>query len=220
MTIEDAFSRLAAVTFAGILACAATVLSAPAGAQICANDPSRTLFAGGPGTDACDNINDQTTCEKSFHRSGAGQLAPCVWTSGNGCFGNTANFEDSAPASCDTLPEPQTCIDPTRTIALTGGLGGGPRVEACREMSDEESCEMAWHTTRKGVGIACCWDGTDCVGSVNGFYSGTCTHGNTCFASTAGQQSAPTVGTWGLVLAATVLLALGVTALRPGRSAA
>jgi hypothetical protein len=85
-------------------------------------------------------------------------------------------------------------------------------------MSDEESCEMAWHTTRKGVGMACCWDGDSCVGSANGFWDGSCTHGNTCFVSSAvSKQTAPTTGTWGLLLVATVLLAFGATQLRRGR---
>jgi hypothetical protein len=189
-------------------------LTTSARALVCARDPSRTLFAGGPGTDACSSINDQNTCVKSFHLSGAGHLAPCAWD--GSCFGNTANFEDSAPQSCELLPDPQTCIDPTRTIKLTGG-DGDPRVMACQAITDEESCEMAWHTTRKGVGMACCWrpGSSDCVGSAWGFNNDDCTHGNTCFASSTGLQAAPASGTWGLVLVATVLLAFGVARLRP-----
>ena len=202
---------LALATVLVVLGC----LTTSAGALVCARDPSRTLFAGGPGTDACSNINDQSTCVRSFHLSGAGHLAPCAWD--GSCFGNTANFEDSAPQSCELLPDPQTCIDPTRTIKLTGG-DGDPRVMACQAITDEESCEMAWHTTRKGVGIACCWDGEDCVGSGYAFWNSTCTHGNTCFVSSAtSKQTATTTGTWGLVLVATVLLAFGATQLRRRR---
>lgn len=211
MKAGAAFLRPSAV--AAVLMFVATAFSTPVAAEVCANDPSRTMFVGGPGTDACSNVNDQATCEKSFHRSGAGPLAPCFWESG--CNGNTAGFDEGTAQSCEDLP-PQGCVDPTRTIALTGGTVAQSGSSVCQSITDEETCEMAWHTTVKGVGIACCWNGNNCVGGANGFWDGTCTHGNTCFL-VAGTAPAPATGTWGLLLVGTVLLGMGAVRLRAGR---
>lgn len=209
-TIIHSFRGLSALLSALVLFAAA-----PAEAQTCANDRSRTIFAGGPGTEACDQFDgDQENCERAFHRSGAGHLAPCVWD-GN-CFGNTAHFVTDTPNSCEVLPEPQTCADPTRTLMLTGGANGSNSgSNVCQSVSDEETCETAWHTTPKGVGIACCWreEEDDCVGSAWGFANGGCTHGNTCFVSTA-RTSAPTFGTFGLLLLVAVMVALGASQLQ------
>lgn len=211
MTNGDGFLKLGIA-----LACLLSVLAAPVRAQVCANDPSRTLFVGGPSTDACSLSNDETTCNRSFHRSGAGHLAPCVW-SGDTCDGNTVGEDPTVDRSCETLPDPQTCIDPTRTVQLAGGTAGfNSGTSVCEALSDQESCEEAWHTTTKGVGISCCWQTTgSCVGSVWGFSNGDCTVGNTCFASTAGASNAPTMGTWAMLMVGLALLGLGGTKLRP-----
>lgn len=192
---------------------------AQAQAQTCANLPGRTIFAGGPGTEACQQFDsDQENCERAFHRSGAGHLAPCVWT--GDCRGNTAGYDKATANSCESLPSPQACADPTRTLELTGGADGpdsGNNV--CGSISDEDTCETAWHTTPKGVGIACCWrqEQDDCAGSAWGFSNSSCTHGNTCFAGAGGRTAAPTFGTFGLFLLAAVMVALGAGQLRVHR---
>ena len=51
-------------------------------------DPSRTIFAGGPGTQACHQFDgDQTSCEAAWHMSGAGYPASCFYDAGicSGC---------------------------------------------------------------------------------------------------------------------------------------
>lgn len=102
-------------------------------------------------------------------------------------------------------------------MKLTGGSNGNDSgSEVCRDLNDEDTCESAWHTTPKGVGIACCWDGDSCEGSAFGFGMGTCTHGNTCFAS-AGRTAAPAVAPWGLLAIGVALMAIGAKRLRTSR---
>ena len=66
--------RLGVFTLGAAAACL-VYQSSPVSALICANEPSRTTFVGGPGTDACSSIKDLDTCLKSFHRSGVLHLA-------------------------------------------------------------------------------------------------------------------------------------------------
>jgi hypothetical protein len=204
-----------------LLSALAIVVSAqwyPLHAQVCANDSNRTIFTGGPGTEACFTISDQATCARAFHRSGAGQFAPCAWN-GISCEGNTRGEHSDVAQTCETLPDPATCIDPTRTLKLTN-TSTGPNTgdSVCQSLSDEETCESAWHVGAKAVGIACCWEENEgrCLGSAWGFNNGECTHGNTCFASTS-QTAAPAVRTLGLFVAGAVLLLFGITQLSTKR---
>jgi hypothetical protein len=209
MTLVVVAVRSSAILLAA-LGCVIGLEAGSARAQICANDPTRTIFAGGPGTEACDQFdNDQEDCERAFHRSGAGHLAPCVWDSD--CQGNTAHYVPGEANTCEDLPE-QGCIDPTRTLRLEGGSDGADSgTLVCNSLTDRETCETAWHTTPKGVGISCCWDEDrdGCEGSVWGFSNGGCLVGNTCFAS-SGPAPAPTLDSIGMLAIASALLFLGV----------
>ena len=206
------FPKVSWIALASLTVFLAALHAAPAKAFICANDPSRTIFAGGPGTEACSQFNDEATCNKAFHRSGAGHLAQCAWRN-DGCEGDTR-----FGSSCEQLPMPQTCIDPTRTIMLAGGTDGpNSGDEVCGTLTDQETCEMAWHTTVKSVGISCCWTGTGCEGSAFGFGNGQCAQRNTCFASTFSRTGAPALSTLGLVAIGLCLFAIGAGRLRPLR---
>jgi hypothetical protein len=206
--------RRTAVTVALVLGLA-LVGATPAGAVICANDPSRTIFAGGPHKEACLQFTDQATCLQAFHKSGAGPLAPCIW---NGqCQGNTRGAQSGTPQSCETLP-PQNCAgDPSRTIKLAGGTNGSDSgSEVCRSL-DQASCEMAWHTTPKGAGMACCWSPgqSKCFGSANGFSFQGCTHDNTCFVEGLSTRApAPVLSQWTLFALAVGLFSVGTVKLR------
>jgi hypothetical protein len=210
-------SNRSVLVVAAVLACLGVLIAAPASGQTCANDPTRTIFAGGPNTEACRQFSDEATCEKAFHRSGAGHLAPCHWfPSDNGCFGNTANWVSEVPRSCEQLP-PQTCVDASRTIMLEGGTSGDTGSSVCQTLNDRETCEMAWHTSAKGVGISCCWDGEDCIGSVWGFFNGDCSQRNTCFLGSGTATAAPALSPWALFAIATALLGMGALQLRAVR---
>jgi hypothetical protein len=67
-------------------------------------DATRTLFAGDEGSEACQNIGDQPTCETAWHIGGAG-AASCFWDgSCQGCGPNNAG-------SCTN-----TCVAPTADL--------------------------------------------------------------------------------------------------------
>jgi hypothetical protein len=215
MTTHGVSKHSALAIASALLGLTVVVGATPAGAVICANDPSRTIFAGGPGVGvssqgACLQFTDEATCNMAFHQSGAGPLAPCRWVSGTpgNCEGNTRNqLDDTVAHSCQTLPAP-SCADASRTIKLTGGTVAASGTNVCQTLRDQTSCETAWHTGAKGVGIACCWDGTQCVGSIWGFANSTCTHGNTCFVAT-GPAAAPAVSHWTSVALGMTLLGIG-----------
>src|SRR4029453_7781679 len=102
-----------------LLSALAIVVSAqwyPLHAQVCANDSNRTIFTGGPGTEACFTISDQPTVAGRFHRSGPGK--------GRSWEGNTRGEHSEGAQTCETLPDPATCIDPTRTLKLTNTSTG------------------------------------------------------------------------------------------------
>jgi hypothetical protein len=200
-----------------LLGLTVVVGATPAGAAICANDPSRTIFAGGPGAGvgggACMQFTDKATCNMAFHQSGAGPLAPCAWN-GSSCFGNTNGRVSGTSPSCEQLPAQQSCADSARTIKLAGGTDGGSSGSAvCQDLTDEAMCETAWHTTTKGVGIACCWTGSGCRGSVAGFVFFGCTHGNTCFVNTR-PAAAPAISDRNTLVLAAGLLLLGLFSVR------
>jgi hypothetical protein len=78
-------------------------------------------------------------------------------------------------------PEPRpTCQDATRTQFV-----GGPNTEACKALTTQASCEMAFHRTRHDTAASCYWTGTACEGcgpnrEGNGACTNTCTTGITC----------------------------------------
>lgn len=62
----------------------------------CPGDPSRTVFAGGPGNGACQAFeDDQSSCEEAYHLGGGG-VASCYFDEDDEwCYGCGANNENS-----------------------------------------------------------------------------------------------------------------------------
>jgi hypothetical protein len=88
----------------------------------CPNDPTRTVFAGGPGTQACQKFTTQEECEQAFHANFRLDPASCFWQGGQcrGCGPNNENDGDGtntcrvtgcADASRTTLQECDAAAD-------------------------------------------------------------------------------------------------------------
>jgi hypothetical protein len=115
-------------------------------------DATRTVFAGGPGGDACRPFTTQVECEKAWH---VGSLdldhaATCYWT-GSGCQGcgpRHANAGDCTE-TCSALGH--VCKDPSRVTFVPGRSSS-----ACHTYNaDQTNCEKSFHFGRDGV--ATCW---------------------------------------------------------------
>jgi hypothetical protein len=158
-------------------------------ASTCEQDPSRTVYAGGPGTRACHRFDgDGDTCNLAFHRDGFGNFAscfprfecvPCGFGAREdvavGEGGAAGGPEERIPLGClnDCVPPP-TCLDQARTT-----FAGGPGTVACKQFDGNQSgCEQAYHLGRFGV-ASCFYDGGECRGcGIFNEGSGECT--NTC----------------------------------------
>jgi hypothetical protein len=76
-------------------------------AQTC-EDSARTIFTGGPGSEGCLLIDDQTTCEMAWVEGHQGP-ASCAWDEAlGGCFGCGPNNEGAGVCTntCIAPPEP------------------------------------------------------------------------------------------------------------------
>ncbi len=147
----------------------------------CAGDLTRTNFVGGPGTEACRQVTDQTNCELSFHRTDDNELTSCWWDSASDtCKGCGPSNEQNANCTNECRSSATACPnDPTRTFAgpPRSGQSGG----ACRQYDGQESaCNGAFHLG--GSGYASCFYDTDagqCLGcGQNNENDGDCI--NTC----------------------------------------
>jgi hypothetical protein len=146
---------------------------------VCAADPARTTFAGGPGTAACHEFdNNQAACENAFHYDACGRPTSCYYSDSGDCNGCGPN--NLANGECQNTCEvgPPTCAkDPTRTI-----FAGGPGTGACHQFdNDAESCLKAFHRGQNGGIASCQYDpfSGDCSGCGSGnLGSGDCL--NTC----------------------------------------
>jgi hypothetical protein len=140
-------------------------------------DPSRTIFAGGPGSSACQQFEDDVdSCEHAWHVSGNGKAASCfVDAICSGCGPNNES-DGSCTNTCGAGAPKDTCDDPSRTI-----FAGGPGSSACHQFDgDPNSCEHAWHAT-SNHGAASCFIVNACQGcGPNNEDGGRCT--NTCVA--------------------------------------
>jgi hypothetical protein len=146
------------------------------GVAACTEDPGRTLFAGGPQTQACHAFDgNQSGCEDAYHLDQCFNPASCWYDpdtdSCNGCGPNNqqdgfcTNTCSSGPASCD--------LDPSRTI-----YAGGPMTSACQDIANQAACLATFHTGQCGV-ASCYWDGFGCAGcGPNNEFSAECF--NTC----------------------------------------
>lgn len=170
--------------------CTNTCLTSP----VCTRDPSRTIFVGGPETEACRSLDDDPTmCLQAYHRGGDEQYSSCFPKSrcsacGGGSRravapgGSAAGGEDDGEGSgcinaCVPVP---TCADSSKTTYV-----GGPGTDACESLDgNPTACNAAFHTG--GNGVASCWydaiedECNGCGPSNEG--DGDCT--NTCIAET------------------------------------
>ncbi len=140
----------------------------------CAQDPGLTLFAGGPGTAACHQFDDNpASCNLAYHQGGNGLVASCFPTiecepCGRGGEGATAPAGGGAaagggagiPSDGDPtdfcintcVPAPPCTLDPTRTFV------GGPNTSACRQFDgDPTGCAGAYAASSNGA-VSCFYD--------------------------------------------------------------
>ena len=147
----------------------------------CDANPSRTIFAGGPDTEACGQFDgNQTDCEKAFHRSlllpdGSFLISSCYYDNGS-CRGCGPNNETNGNCTNDCTPIPTCDMDSSRTL-FAGRFGS----HACQKFNgDQTSCEKAYHEGDGGV--ASCWfdaSSGNCLGcGPSNANDGLCT--NTC----------------------------------------
>lgn len=114
----------------------------------CENDPTRTVFAGGPGTEACSRFEDQTSCEQAYHAGRGDVAASCFWT-GTQCRGCGPNNENDA--DCTNTCRVTTCADAGRT-----------NLRECDDV-DELVCPTSFQIADDGTGTteSCYFDADD-----------------------------------------------------------
>lgn len=158
-----------------------------AGAGVCVNtctvppvcvDASKTIFAGGPGTNACRQFDgDQASCDIAWHIGGAGQAASCFFEAATQSCKGCGPANAGAGACVNTCAVPPMCADASLTI-----FAGGPGTSACRQFDgDQPSCDVAWHVDQCGRAASCFYtSGAEtCRGcGQNNETGGSCT--NTC----------------------------------------
>ncbi len=110
----------------------------------CPNDPTRTIFAGGPQTEACQHLKTQVDCEHAFHASR--NLAPtsCFWDGDEcrGCGPRNENDQDCTN-TCRTIG----CSDASRTT-----------LRRCESVgNDAVACDQTWHLSGNGGDPASCF---------------------------------------------------------------
>jgi hypothetical protein len=143
------------------------------GPPACPSDPTRTIFAGGPNTQACHQFDgDQGSCEQAFALGAAG-VASCFYD-----FGSCSGCGPNNLGDCTNTCAPPTCPgDVTRTI-----FAGGPQTSACHTFDgNQTNCEKAYHQGDGGIVASCYYDTDDdeCFGcGPNNEEAGNCT--NTC----------------------------------------
>ncbi|MEM7101413.1 MAG: hypothetical protein AAF541_24400, partial [Pseudomonadota bacterium] len=112
-------------------------------------DPARTLFVGGPGTQACQVLSgDEAACNAAFHVGNNGDIASCVFDDFDGSCRGCGPARANAGACTDACDTPPECSgDPSRTL-----YAGGHLTAACLTLSgDDEACNSAFHGGRGGL---------------------------------------------------------------------
>ena len=154
----------------------ACVNTCVAGAITCPADPSRTLLAGMPGYQGCQELGlsaGTAACQTAFN-VGSGGVTSC-YTDGFGCQGCGPPNEGNGDCRNTCVSGPPACPDdPTRTT-----YAGGPNTQACTQFDgNQAACEAAFHTGQCGE-TSCYWDSGNCLGcGPNNQVNGNCT--NTC----------------------------------------
>jgi hypothetical protein len=151
--------------------CVDTCLDGPI---VCAQDPARTLFTGGPNTQACHQFDgDPASCNLAFHRGQIG-IASCFYDfNAAECRGCGINQGNDCVNTC--AEGPITCgQDPSRVLA------GGPNTQACHQFDgNQAACETRFHLDENLNPASCYYDpdNDECRGCGPGNF-GSCV--NTC----------------------------------------
>jgi hypothetical protein len=126
------------------------------------DDPSRDIFAGGIGSEACRQFDgDEASCARAWETGAEGGAASCVFTVPcRGC-GPPNEARGDCTNTCGPVAPATTCdLDPSRTI-----FAGGPDTGACGSFDDEPvSCEDAWHLGGFGGAASCFVARLECLG--------------------------------------------------------
>lgn len=104
--------------------------------------PARTVFKGGPGTEACRDLGTQGECEAAWAMQGGRQPVSCWWDAvATECYG--CGEQNESDGDCTNVcRDPDECADPGRSfVAYCGMLNG-----------DETGCDAAY--TKGGGGNA------------------------------------------------------------------
>jgi hypothetical protein len=134
--------------YAGACTNACLVVPSPG----CEADPTRTIYAGQAGSQACEHFTDQTSCEKAWH-VGRNGPATCYWNGGScrGCGPSTENN-----GYCVNTCRVTACAAPGRT-----------NLQDCDSINaDEALCAASYQVARNGSGLleSCRFDANDgCV---------------------------------------------------------
>jgi hypothetical protein len=149
------------------------------GPAACERDPTRTIYAGGPSTQACQQFNgDPTSCAHAFHR-GASGIASCFYdTFDQECRGCGQGNQGTGDCLNTCLHGVVPCTeDPTRTVYT-----GGPSTASCHHFDgDPVGCATAYKLDECYNATSCYYDADDdlCNGcGPNNFQNGECV--NTC----------------------------------------
>ncbi len=139
-----------------------TTTTLPGPSPLCPMDSTRTIFAGGPGTSACHQYdNNPTACEQAFHIGGECGAASCYMDPSGNCNGCGPNNEDNGACVNTCVRGGPSCPgDPSRT--LFAGYAG---TSACTYLSFSQAlCEKAYQINGEGQPSSCFFDGFDCRG--------------------------------------------------------
>lgn len=113
-------------------------------------DQTRTVFAGGPGSRACRQFDDnQAMCEQAFHLGGQG-VASCYYDAGE-CRGCGPNNEGQSQCTNTCVPPVVPTCEAGRTIT-----------ESCDPIAEFECDE--WFAFNGNESESCFWDGVSCRG--------------------------------------------------------
>jgi hypothetical protein len=129
------------------MACSNSCLKRPT-----CGDPTRTVFVGGAGSDACQQMKTQVDCEKAWHLGALDieHAASCYWTGTacQGCGPRHASAGDCVE-TCTALAH--VCKDPSRVTFVPATDNN-----ACHTFNaNQTNCEKAFHLGKDG--ISTCW---------------------------------------------------------------
>ncbi len=120
-------------------------------------DQTRTVFAGGSGSEGCHQYSTQQDCEMAYINGGSG-VAPCYWT-GSNCQGCGVDNESNGDCTNTCIP-PRTCAnDPGR--GSFAGFDTGEE-DGCSEFNGEQIQCLKSFVQGSDVIEACAYDSGTC----------------------------------------------------------